>query len=549
MKFKAIMASAVAMLSLAACSSDEPANKGGGTEGGTSYLNVSINLPSVDATGSRSNENDQFDDGEASEYRVNKAHLVIFEGETEAAAKVKNIYEMTTLKPWNLEGTTTDNVTTTAQTVQQINDAPADNLWVLIVLNDNDALTHFAQGKTFAELTGVASEMDFCKNGIFMTNAPLFTGTGARTLVKITKEDIKSTQEAALASPAVNIYVERGVAKVQLLDKNAGESNLIKNIPSINGEDAQAKNYVAEIQKWAIDITNNKSFIVRNVSEFANWKDLASKITGAMTGTRFYSSSSNRIYWAIDPNYDEYKRADFYSLFDDDAKESKFTNEPGGYVYCRENTFDVANQNRNQTTRLIIKATFKPVDAENASTFYTLGASNTIYDAPAMRKFVTAKAVELLEDKKDAAKYTVDGSETVSKTRGDHSLATTDVKYDGVALSQAEIDILNNAIGTIHTYLNGECFYVARVKHFGDTYTPWISGSPAYGETDRDDNYLGRYGIVRNNWYALEVSGIATLGNPDVPETPTTPDDENKYFISVKCNVHSWAKRVQDVKL
>lgn len=551
MKFKSLSILAAGLLTLASCSSDDPAQNG--EAAGPSYLNISINLPTVDASGTRASNqvNDQFDDGDPSEYQVNKAHLVIFQGADEQSAKVKNVYEMTTLKPWNLEGTKIDNVTTTAQTVQKINDAPTDDLWVLVVLNDANAETHFAKDKTFAELTSTASEMEFTStNGIFMTNAPLYTSDKAQTLVKITKDNIKRTSAEAQASTSVRVYVERAVAKVQLTNKVTGEDGNVDGIPTVSGDkDATPKNYVAEIKKWAIDLTNKKSFIIRNVSEFDSWKGLKSKITGAQDGTRFYSTGSNRIYWAIDPNYLEYKAADFNSVFDGGLEETRFTNDPGDYVYCRENTFNVDNQNRNQTTRVIMKAVFKPQDATQAETFYTIGSSNTIYDKEGMRKFVIAKACELIVGKNVPAKYSVNGTETVSKTRGKHTLSEGDVKYDNDPLTADEIATLNNAIGYINTYLNGECFYVGRVQHFGEYYTPWIPGSEAYGTTDKDNNYLGRYGVVRNNWYELQVSSIKTLGNPDVPVAPTTPDDENEYYISVTCNIHAWAKRVQDLKL
>lgn len=554
MKFKSLTILAAGLLTLASCSSDDPAQNGEFT--GTSYLNVSINLPTVDASGTRADDpdqrNDQFDDGEASEYQVNKAHLVIFEGENESDATVKSVYDLTNaLKPWNTEGTTIDNVTTSAQTVSEINEAPGDNYWVLVVLNDAAAETHFAQGTSFAVLTTKASEMEFeSANGIFMTNAPFYSAGSAQTLVKITRDAIKRTPAEAQAATSVRVFVERAVAKVQLTNKVSGEAGNVNGIPTVSGDAAATpKTYVAEIKKWAIDLTNKKSYIIRNVSEFDSWKGLKSKITGAQDGTRFYSIASNRIYWAIDPNYSEYKAADFYSLYDDVNKYSQFTKDPGEHVYCRENTFNVDNQRRNQTTRVIMKAEFKPQGATKAETFYTIGSSNTIYDKEGMRNFVIAKACELIAGKNDKTKYSVDGTETVSKTRGKHTLSEGDVKYNDIPLDETEIATLNNAIGDINTYLNGECFYVGRVQHFGEYYTPWIPGSDTYGSENKDDNYLGRYGVVRNNWYELQVSSIKTLGSPDVPVAPSTPDDENKYYISVRCNLHAWAKRVQDLKL
>ena len=59
--------------------------------------------------------------------------------------------------------------------------------------------------------------------------------------------------------------------------------------------------------------------------------------------------------------------------------------------------------------------------------------------------------------------------------------------------------------------------------------------------------FLGRYGVLRNNWYELEVNSITGIGEPRIPQVPTTsdPDDELKQFISVNINILSWAKRVQ----
>ena len=100
----------------------------------------------------------------------------------------------------------------------------------------------------------------------------------------------------------------------------------------------------------------------------------------------------------------------------------------------------------------------------------------------------------------------------------------------------------------ITTYVNGESYYIARIKHFGDDLTPWNAGEDTYG-TD-NEKYLGRYGVLRNNWYDLTVNSISGPGYPDVPEVkPNTPDDEDTKFISVSVKILDWAKRSQDVNL
>ena len=98
----------------------------------------------------------------------------------------------------------------------------------------------------------------------------------------------------------------------------------------------------------------------------------------------------------------------------------------------------------------------------------------------------------------------------------------------------------------INTYLNGVTYYIARVKHFG-LLTPWSSGE-SYG-TD-NDKYLGRYGMLRNNWYDLTVGNVYGPGYPGVPPVdPNQPDDENEKYLSVSVKILSWAKRSDTVDL
>ncbi len=120
---------------------------------------------------------------------------------------------------------------------------------------------------------------------------------------------------------------------------------------------------------------------------------------------------------------------------------------------------------------------------------------------------------------------------------------------------------LNN-LGQFYRYTGGKVFYETRIKHFGDELTPWVPTgvsattiNESYGEnpTTRKKNYLGRYGIVRNNWYDLKVTKILNLGYPEDPAKwdsswPGKPDDNKDQFIAVELRVLSWAKRSQNVE-
>lgn len=64
-----------------------------------------------------------------------------------------------------------------------------------------------------------------------------------------------------------------------------------------------------------------------------------------------------------------------------------------------------------------------------------------------------------------------------------------------------------------------------------------------------EENWLGRYGVLRNNWYDIEVTGVKGLGSATIPELTGTTDDELESYIAVRINVLSWAKRTQGAVL
>ena len=68
---------------------------------------------------------------------------------------------------------------------------------------------------------------------------------------------------------------------------------------------------------------------------------------------------------------------------------------------------------------------------------------------------------------------------------------------------------------------------------------------------------LGRYGVVRNNWYHLELQSVSGPGtpwipdpsDPDNPTPPGTDDDEADAYISVKITINPWTYWTQGVDL
>lgn len=134
---------------------------------------------------------------------------------------------------------------------------------------------------------------------------------------------------------------------------------------------------------------------------------------------------------------------------------------------------------------------------------------------------------------------------------GNHEIKASNISVTGHTVTDAEAKAVSDKVGLtqnagISTYANGESYYIARIKHFGDVLTPWNSG--AYGTDNL--KYLGRYGMLRNNWYELNVQSVSGPGYPDVPDVkPNTPDDEDDKYIKVSVKILKWAKRSQNVDL
>ena len=225
--------------------------------------------------------------------------------------------------------------------------------------------------------------------------------------------------------------------------------------------------------------------------------------------------------------------------------------------YCRENTFDLANMMQGQTTRVVFKAVFTPKDFVTGQTFYKIGNNTAIWNATNLAQQIKTVALKAMKitTADEQAKYDVDLSKgtNISGKAGLHKITADNITFTGEGTSKVTEDVvnaINDKLGLketgISTYLNGEAYYIARIKHFNEM-TPWNAGE-AYGI--ENGKYLGRYGVLRNNWYDLSVNSISGLGYPDVPEVkPNMPDDENEQYINVEVKILDWAKRSQNIDL
>lgn len=586
MKKTLLFSVALAGLMLGSCSSSDDLNGGGNNTGsnqsGNGYVAFNINLPTLAGSSSRasSSENDQFKDGLESEYDVKNATLLLFDGSDESTAKFVRGYALNT-SPWTKKGPD-DNVTKTSAKIVQEVDAPSTNYLALVVLNHNNVFSLGTDGKItvdgtdlagltlskFMEKTNATTDKSLTESGFYMANAPLAdkvggstdpTGATINTLVSLAGK-IKATEAEASAAPA-DIYVERGVAKVTMTKPTVTE---------VEGSytDATSSTKVPfAVTSWALDNTNKSTYLVRSTEGYSSWLGLSTKESSVANPYRFVGSAAvasglYRTYFAKDPNFDDAGNATatFYQANDADFSEEFGEKKP---KYCFENTFDVDNQRDKYTTRVLIKAKLN-----SGKTFYVLnGNQNTIYLYDDVIKeiknqFLTEYAQWIENNVATPAKVgesnvTVEISDAAGEVTINKIEFTSDVtlKAASTPLNAADVVAAVSArLGSIDKYNNGESYYFVRIKHFGDDLTPWANGSlnvgtDVYPEPDAAANWLGRYGVLRNNWYDISVTGVKGLGSSTVPDVTTDTDDELKSYIAVQINVLSWAKRTQGAVL
>lgn len=607
MKLYKLFMGVTAAAMFAACSSDEVAVQAPEWNAdGTGYVAFSISN-AEEGTVSRG-VNDEYAHGDKAEYDVKDVLLVVCD-------KDGNVKEAHIMAPGfggpNAPGT---NVTADKLYVQKISAMDGDP-YGFVIINRN-GLFSTSEGNLMCGTTPVTNintlaetiqanlslnASAFTNNGILMMNAPLADKagttsdpTGAKLSYFVNPLKVYETEEAANvhANGVGEVYVERAVAKVEL-----------------GGTDSSTEGLNWAIQGWTLDNTNKSSYLLHNVSNMnadvikynaeskgfrmIGYKDVQHDLPASLgTGTEV---SSFRTYFGEDPNMG-LSAADAVTAFNRVADYAELTFENPKYQYCAENLFDVEHQNYGNTTRALIKV---QLTAPEGTVYFSKPGDNKFYTEEAVKNAAqTAAAKKIAESNlwNNIVATTEDGRivfTTTIQTDGTVKVVATGAKleitaeeatglgYADVAAATAEYtalmtQTLNAKDFGFNYYAGGVAYYDVRIKHFGNDYCPWnktaenINTTAAAYDADYNANaYLGRWGVLRNNWYAINIKDIKNVGyadpydldlkprtpgdpnDPDGPD-PDTPDDntpDSEKWIAVDVNVLSWAKRTQEEEL
>ena len=446
--------------------------------------------------------------------------------------------------------------------------------------------------------------------GLVMTSVPIATVAGGEstpadaeiiTFSEIDKNAIYKTKaEAEAATAATCIYVERAAAKVEV--------NVAENFGIVLDGNGKVAVPAADVT-WALGNVNVAYYNTRQVDKTwlpYNNTEANPVLKYRMVGrTPFFASSHTpnpayRTYFGKDINFDGKA-----GLINAELTDAQYAQKSGDVVYTYENTFDENSQTYANTTYVGVKAKISDGD------FFTIqGQPNTMLktnaDIVAVVKTrlrdVINQSIAAINAKIRTSTDFPAGSEvtydvTVTVTEGTLNAETgelpytvtlglANVKVDGAAATAEQVAALealaadnigkvdNPANSKLLKYTGGISYYATRIQHFGDVETPWDGPAEAYNNydlvyplnatqtidgkttqygTSRASAWLGRWGVVRNNWYSLNLTQINGIGSP-VPEDFSgngTPDDNppTSYFITAEVHILPWVKRTQDVEL
>lgn len=439
------------------------------------------------------------------------------------------------------------------------------------------------------------------------SNAPE-NGAKYTTLVQLNKSNIFSSAEEAKNNPAGCVYVERAAVKITVEDGRTDNS-----LSNSNGSYTanilgwQVINYeptyynTRQIEStwgpWKSDLLSQTSTPSTIWYRFVSNNKFEPTLPSGQTHTEAY-----RTYFAKDVQYDA--NATLRKTKADANKWIAVGKQ--NHAYTTENTFDVAHQTWRNTTMVTLKV--KLVTTNDGGTtegvnFYTVGKGSqtmftTLDDVKSQIQNIVKSDPEVfsaynallnqisnnnpgktitpglnvaIEEPTEGKTgvpftitlaYTIDGANADYTGEGEAALRTT--------LEGKIADVTSKDALLVSYYKSGDMYYNARIKHYGDIETPWnaagdyVTGGGTnikeiYGLDNSDDTsvekanqrFLGRYGVVRDNWYKLSIDKIGKIGSAEPVDpsvtTPDTPDDEIENFISVHVHIVPWVLREQSV--
>ena len=538
-----------------------------------------------------------FDDGLDDEWKVKDAYILIFAGASESAAKFASAYKVD-----DPALTISDYEQITATVTITINDAninTGDKLYVFALLNNNSsAITSFAansitfanggsekiinSSSTLSDLKAVTISSFKDDNDYFlMTNATLADAPSANaslsTLVEMPASYFFPTEAQAEANPAGHIFVERLAAKATVVVDRLTNHYVLGN---------EYATFVNDDLMFALDNYNTSSYACQLLNGVTYGRFVESKTVEPYYPLRY------RIYWAEDANYDGKNGL----IYKDHANKDQIPWSALGNEspqYCAENTFNVANMKDDCTTSVLVR-----LQLNNGGNFYTTSVtgSDIVFQPPGKKLEEQGTSASSSFSRTRSVKVTYDGTNCATideylrqwlmDTNSDfrnwvNTYAAGEVKHVAITLTNdastgtATVKDVTQTARTsgdgvsaftnlnlksyfanniaLKYYKDGYCYYRVLIRHFDDTQTSWSSTASMTDNTTATvyggdtEKYLGRYGVVRNNWYNISINSVTHIGSPIIPALTSDADDKVEQLLNATLHISGWEGHKQDL--
>ena len=570
MKIFKLFPLACAALMMSACSSDDASN--GGSTGVNEPQYLAVNIVNVGATPTRAGD---YENGTTEESKIEKVRFYFFNGDgSPYLIKNPDVTGVTgggnvnylEAKPG--DDTTTpgsssvEKITQTVLVINGVQDA-APSAIVAVVNPETVESTTLKDDQTMrlSELRNTAVGQNFYKKDAstgavseFVMSNSVYVNTGEDVCASLVAGHVATSPEDAKAK-AVDLYVERVVAKVTAnVDDNAFKlgdgtdwDNTKYGTKTAVGKIGDDEVY-AVIEGWGLASENGKAEVEKKVDK--TWSD---GNLGFLTP--WTTSDYHRCFWEQSVAFD----AGIGGNQPVNHKYNDLKAKMNDVLYTLPNTpTGVTNLQDNDLTKFIVAATLKYKDADgnwhdadicryngvqilgidnlklqvartfsqyytktDGSTTYTqLTKDDIAFNAPtgSMKSYQVTPT--LAPDPSGVTK------KYYTKTTSGTTPTFTEVKKP-IVLAAIEADKAEIRTG-------GKAYYYVPIKHLGNT-----------GE-------VAEYGIVRNHFYKILLSGITGFGtpvyDPDVVIDPTVPTYSNTY-LAARVQVLQWRVVNQNVSL
>ena len=572
MKIFKLFPLACAALMMSACSSDDAGNEGGnpGAAGDPQYL--AVNIVNVGTTPTRAGE---YENGTTEESTINKVRFYFFNGDGSPYLIKPTGSEVTGGENINwLEVTNpTDDTTTpgTSTSVEKITNAvlvingvqnAAPAAIVAVVNPETVDATKIQSGESMrlSELRYSTVGSRFYKKDAstgavsdFVMSNSVYVNTGEDVCASLVAGHVTTSPETAKAKP-VDLYVERVVAKVTAdVDPNAFEKGNGSNWDNTKYGTKTAVGKIGDndvyavIEGWGLASENGKAEIEKKVDK--TWSD------GNLGFSPWTTSDYHRCFWeqsvAFDPGIGGNQPVNHkYSDLKAKMNEVLYTlpNTPANKVTDLQN---------NDLTKLAVAATLKYKDAAgnwhdadicryNGVQF--LGVDNLkkqvaltfsqYYTSTDGTKFtqLSASDIDFKDPDGTMQQYRVTPTLAADPTGVTKKYYTKTTSGTTPTFSEVNKATVLAAIEASKAEIRkgGKAYYYVPIKHLGNT-----------GE-------VAEYGIVRNHFYKITLTGITGSGtpvyNPDQVVKPVVPTYEDTY-LAARVQVLQWRVVNQNASL